>query len=253
MRALKRFLILVSLFLCCFAHAAPPVCFPQTDARIEASEISGISKATFTKVLDRLEKFYGPVVNKRGFNLVVNRLWSDGTINSDTDVEGSDWVINSYGGLARYPSMTSYGYAVVACHELGHHMGGAPLYSGGAWPGGGAAVEGEADYWATLNCMKDLGYTDAQIKKGSKTLARVLADLGGERMPSENTPDKSVVRETYEEHPEAQCRLDTYLAGLICPVRGEMSDHNPKVNSCYRYPTPKTYAAGSRSRCWFKP
>ncbi len=101
--------------------------------------------------------------------------------------------------------------------------------------------------------MKAIGFSDSQIEAAAFSLAKVLADLGGESVPSKSKIDSSVVRSTYEEHPQAQCRLDTYLNGLACPQRGDMSDKSPKVNSCFSYPDSKSYGPGSRPRCWFAP
>ncbi len=214
-----------------------------------------ISHTKFNRAIDLVYNYYAPIVKARGFTLKFNRLWSDDTVNSDTDTEGTTWVINSYGGLARWPGMDTIGaYANVACHELGHHMGGAPVFSHTSpWDGGGPDVEGEADYWSTKECMKAIGYKDASIRLAALSLAKVLADLGGEAVPTPETPDMSVVRRTYEEHPMAQCRLDTYLAGISCSIRGDMCETDPKPNSCYDYPDEKTYGVGSRSRCWFAP
>ncbi len=223
-------------------------CIPKNNYYIPESVTSaGIGKPSYDRVLDQFEAHYRPVIKRKGFNLVVNRLWSDGTVNSDTTVQGRNFVINSYGGLARFQGMTATGYLLVACHELGHHLGGAPIYSGGAWPGGGAAVEGEADYWATLDCMKDMGYGPPALNHAAQTLSDILAVLGGEGKPSPGTPDQSTVDQTYEDHPQAQCRLDTYLAGEICPARGVMSNVDPRVHSCWGGVT------GSRPRCWFAP
>lgn len=208
-----------------------------------------IAKTAFNQALDRVEDHYAPIVSGMGYELVINRLWSDGTVNSDTYEDGNQWVINSYGGLARWPGMTTASYAAVACHELGHHMGGAPLYTGDDW----ASVEGACDYWATKECMKAIGYSSSQIKAASVVLAKVLADLGDEPVPSASKYDKRVVKKTFEDHPAAQCRLDTMLQGFNCPKRGKMSKTDPKKNSCWKYPTSKTYAEGDRPRCWFKP
>lgn len=227
------------------------ICFPQTEMLVPMKAKSGITKAQYDAALDLVQNAYAAEVQSLGFTLSFNRAWSDSTINSDTDVEGTQWVINSYGGLARYKGMTPDGYTLVACHELGHHLGGAPRFSDAdsAW----ASVEGEADYWATLQCAKKVFNGDmARVQAASLVLGKVLADLGGEPVPSVSTPDSSVVTATYEDHPASQCRLDTYTAGGIC-VKGfdQMSATDPSVNACFDYnPNP---GPGSRSLCWFKP
>ncbi len=239
------------VFLCAlFAGTAHATCFPKNNLWIPPTATTqGISHRSFNTAIAKVLKHYAPIVKGLGYELVFNDLWDDGTVNSDTDVEGDQWVINSYGGLARYPGMnTIAAYAAVACHELGHHMGGAPLYTGD-W----ASTEGEADYWATKECLKAIGYGDKSATAASLSLAKVLADLGGEPVPSISTPDATVKRVTEEDHPMAQCRLDTYLGGIACPQRGVMSGTDPKVNSCYDYPTKTSYLVGSRPRCWFAP
>lgn len=252
MRAL--FLLVSLFFLSPLATAKVDTCFPQNTLYISTSinaTVNAINKTSFDQAIDLVLNHYGPIVKAElGCDLVFNRLWSDGTVNSDTDVEGTNCVVNSYGGLARYKGMdTVAAYAAVACHEVGHHMGGAPRFTGDDW----ASVEGEADYWATKECMKGIGFSTKDIEAASQALANVLADLGGESVPAANKPDASVVQQTYEDHPAAQCRLDTYLSGLACQAAGSMSPTDPKVNSCFGYPTATTYSAGDRPRCWFAP
>ena len=247
---MKSLLLVAALLIGSIAHAT---CFPTNNLWIPTSgkmEAQKLSKKKFNEAIDKVYDYYAPVVKAKGFELVFNRAWDDGTVNSDTYVSGDKWIINSYGGLARYKGMdTVEAYAEVACHELGHHMGGAPIYSDEDW----ASVEGESDYWATKDCMKAIGFSDTEIAAASQVLANVLADLGGEAMPKPETPDKTVQTRTEEDHPVAQCRLDTYLMGLACPVQGDMDHVDPKVNSCFNYPTADSYDSGSRPRCWFAP
>lgn len=215
------------------------------------SSAYGIAESDFNAALDKVARVWGPRLQAKGYQLVFNRKWSDPTVNADTYTSGNQFIINAYGGLARSSGMTANGYVTVTCHELGHHLGGAPLYPGEVWNGGGPSNEGESDYWATKECMKDLGFNDNEIAAGALSTASVLAGLGGGALPNPNTPDQSVVSRTNDSHPRAQCRLDTYLAGLNCTVRGTHSNTNPKINSCYSYPN-NTAAKGSRPRCWFK-
>lgn len=243
-------LMLLALSIFQYAHAT---CVPENTWHIPPSrniQANAISQKSFDSAINKVEKGFGKVVEALGYHLQFNRLWNDGTVNSDTYEEGTNWIINSYGGLARYPGMnTVAAYALVACHELGHHMGGAPLYTGDDW----AAVEGEADYWATKECMKSIGYSQGSVRSASLALAKVLADLGGEAVPSPFSPSKTVKRTTEEDHPPAQCRLDTYLGGFACDKRGMHSKNDAHINACYVYPTSKTYSTGSRPRCWFAP
>jgi hypothetical protein len=85
--------------------------------------------------------------------------------------------------------------------------------------------------------------------------------------------DRNVVGDTDTAHPEAQCRLDTYLAGALCEtyakldvIPGQDSDggfHNDKDaeyaaldQSCAqerRYDPRYSIRYGARPLCWFHP
>jgi len=240
----------------------------------------GITEAEFNGVIDTVLKVYSPIVKSMGGNLVIKKNWDDGTVNAYADREDGNWNLNMFGGLARHKETTIDGFLLVVCHELGHQIGGAPKYAGEDW----AANEGQADYWATLKCarrilqkepnLRALPALDApdSVRKacrdqfaddnqaalcirtsmGGLALGRLLADLGGEKMPDFDTPDTSKVGHTDDEHPAAQCRLDTYYEGSLCEVdyKKDTSDTDPTVNTCSQE---KGAKIGYRPRCWYAP
>ena len=267
----------------CLAFAGPVYAsnstsiFPPNNAWIGLDKANqGIGEADFNNVLSKLTQIYNPIVQAHGYRLVFNALWSDGTVNSDTTTQGGEWIINSYGGLARYQGMTTDAYAAVACHELGHHLGGAPLFEDDS----GMSVEGEADYHVGTKCLHkyfagednvkivsamkidpvaetkcNAAYTDANeqalCKRSASAgfiLAKVLQQLSQTPAIAFNTPDRTIVRQTMEDHPEAQCRLDTYFASALCTMSSdtEFSDNDEKVGACMS-------GVGARPLCWFKP
>lgn len=231
-----------------FAHAD---CFPRhpdyEGMKITSDVTSGVTEEQFDQVLDKIELVYGPIIRQLGKTLVVNKDWKDGTPNAYAHREGNEWHITMLGGLARLPGMNQMAFAIVACHELGHHLGRFPKYGRNSdW----AATEGQADYFATLKCMKRMGWASTA---GAKALATVMAKLLKMKPPSRSTRDKSVMLKTFESHPGPQCRLDTYDMGYLCLAKGNFSDTNPKKGACHIYPTKKTYWPGSRPRCWFAP
>ena len=61
-------------------------------------------------------------------HLKIEKKWSSATVTAGTyrDIRNKQWIINLYGGLARHPLITEDAYALVICHEIGHHIGGAP-------------------------------------------------------------------------------------------------------------------------------
>ncbi len=255
---------------------------PQNDLYIPANLYSdtGLSEAEWTTLFDKYEKIYAPIVASRGGTLQLNRLWDDGTVNANATEEGTTWVVNMYGGLARYPGMTSDGMALVVCHETGHHMGGAPKMGGD--PSQWAANEGGADTFAVLKCARHMFADEDNAKIVSQmtvepkiqstctsqfqsaqdqaicvrsaqagiVLGRVLADLGKDKTPSVDTPDSSVVKKTNDRHPAAQCRLDTYFAGSACTADlATFQDNDYHTGSC----TAPKFTVGLRPTCWFRP
>lgn len=240
---------------------------------------SGLDEAQFNRVLDRVEQVYTPIVAAKGGKLFVNRLWKDGKVNAYATQNFGTWSINMYGGLARHPAMNEEGMALVACHELGHHIGGAPKLNGWMqWLGLGkwATNEGGADYFATLKCMRlvapaptgeveaaaaascDASFRDpegrAHCRSGAlagQAVAKVFQTLMGTAVPQFNTPDKSVVSKMYDGHPQPQCRLDTYYEGALCakPVGESVADKDPNAGACTRR---NGDLVGLRPLCWYK-
>lgn len=243
-------------------------------------KVTGITEAQFNSVLDRMAELYTVEVKGHGAKYMINRHWTDGTVNAYATQQGSEWQIDMFGGLARYNGMTEDGFAAVACHETGHHLGGAPKFADADW----GTVEGGADYYTSLKCLRRYFDKDDNEKiiagmkldpVGVKTceaqwvnrhdqvvciraveagivLGRVLQDLGGEAAVHLDTPDKAVVSQTDEAHPAAQCRLDTYFNGSLCsvPVSQLQDNKDPKTGSCW---DAKLTPHGLRPHCWFKP
>jgi len=271
------------------ANAAASDCpgfLPENDMRIPVNspQSKGIGQAEFNKVLDTIQRIYGPVVQQRGGKLVIKRLWDNATVNASAMQNGSNYILNMYGGLARHEAVTMDGFALVVCHELGHHLGGAPKkegYYGSDW----ASIEGQADYYAGLKCLRQVfadpaskdfaraGDDDAEAAKAcqaafksvdeqgycirstraGKSVAKLFMALHNEATaPRYDTPDTHVVTAMFTEHPATQCRLDTYLQGAICrqPVSAALSDDDPAPGTCTRS---GGFTTGFRPLCWYKP
>lgn len=196
------------------AHAACD--FPVPDFKISEFAPSAISKSDFNAALDIVERTYAPIFESYGCPLKLIRSWSNGEVNAQAWKQDGFCHVEMFGGFARYPGITRNALIAIACHEVGHHLGGYPYYSGEDM-----SVEGQADYYATITCMKKLGVPSANA---GMALATAMARLGGERTPSRSTRAQEKVSQTLQTHPRAQCRLDTYDAGA---------------------------ARTSRPRCWF--
>jgi hypothetical protein len=257
---------------------------PDNDMYIPVEQVStlgGINEQTFNSVIDRIEVLYKEEVAAAGGELVINRLWDDGTVNANATRQGTQFILNMYGGLARNELVTNDGFAAVVCHEMGHQVGGSPKV--GNWMMKWAANEGQSDYYATLKCLRRYFAKDdnerivasldvpqvvtsscaTQFSERSEQLmcmrgamaglsvSTLLASFSGSTIDF-TTPDTKEVRKTYNAHPKAQCRLDTYLAGSVCdaPVSTGVSNTDFKVGTCW---DAKVSKAGLRPRCWFQP
>ncbi|MBC7658485.1 MAG: hypothetical protein H7249_02125 [Chitinophagaceae bacterium] len=250
-----------------------------------------MTQATFNEVIDEAIAYYQPLMSSKfGSDFVVNRRWSDSTVNAYATQTLGSWEVNMFGGLARRPETTRDGFALVLCHEIGHHLGGYPFVSD--W----ASNEGQADYFATLSCAHDLwknqtaknalsrDLIDAYPKSlcddvwktepeqnlcyrtllGGKSLAALLSALSGTEADWQ-TPDTSVVDQTFDAHPEGQCRLDTYIAGALCAQKfdatvipgkslGSRNNSTAAERVSGKYTCLQTsFTTGPRPLCWFKP
>jgi hypothetical protein len=225
--------------------------------RYDLSKLSlGLTEDQFNQVIDQVSAFYAPVIKAHGAKFYVNRRWNDSTVNASAEQSGSRWEVNMYGGLARRPEITQDAFVLVMCHELGHHLGGFPFFGDNDW----AAVEGQADYFATEACAKNIWKNDTagnlkaaqsvdayakdqcdlswstenqrdicyRTASAGASLANLFYALDQESgsngpRPAFNTPDPTQVSSTDWDHPASQCRLDTYFEGALCSAAFDAS------------------------------
>jgi hypothetical protein len=250
----------------------------------------GLTQAQFNAVIQKIETIYAPVVANMGGKLNIVRQWSNAEVNANADRDGKPgfWNVNMYGGLARHPEVTEDGFSLVLCHELGHHIGGAPKVSqlDMMW----ASNEGEADYFAALKCLRHVFLNDNNamalrkmkmklksevpdvlVKACAKawtdkterdiclrtgmagvSVAALFAALDNLPLSKFDTPDKHVVKKTDDDHPETQCRLDTFYQGALCEksMNEDVSQSDEVKGTCHAKTGQKI---GLRPLCWFKP
>ncbi len=157
-----------------------------------------------------------------------------------------------WGGMARVPGMNDDAVALIMCHEVGHIIGGAPFIKIDQPMYEGLSSEGQADYFATKECVKKyfgskkdtlnylykvyesnsseaqlckfMGMTDLEEAICLRTIngligfSHVVELLKAEEGGSFSllSEDENVVEETlYNSYPSNQCRMDTFLAGLF--------------------------------------
>lgn len=249
---------------------------PPNNLRIPIGDVNalGIDEAAFDAVLTRVESIYAPIFAAKGKKLRVNRKWPDDTVNANAMQFNDTWVVNMYGGLARHKAVTAEGFALVACHEIGHHIGGYPK-TDALWP----TNEGGSDYFATLKCLRRVFTGNEDTSKlhpvavkacaaahaaatdrkfcevgalAGQSIAALFQNLRGQPAPpSYSTPDPTVVAKTSDSHPDTQCRLDTYYAGALCskPLSEEQVDGAPITGACT---ATQGFSVGLRPKCWYK-
>lgn len=222
-----------------------------------------MTEQEFKTILAVAYKIYSPIMKSFGATFYVKGNFKDPTVNAYASTQGSEWTVQFFGGLAKHYEMTVPGFTLVVCHEIAHLVGGFPFYSGMS-----LSAEGQADYMGAQVCARKMfeseelkiydhviyDYCDAEgienqegcnlTLDGGLSLGRVLASLGGETMPSFETPSKIVMRRTMQKHPPAQCRTDSYKAGALC---------TKKWNDLAIPPTKLKAAPVScqKPRCWY--
>ena len=258
---------------------------PENNMKIEvnAKRLGGITEAQFNNAIERVEVLYAPLVAQEGGKLVIDRAWDDATVNAYAQRSGSTWMVNMFGGLARHETITEDGMSLVVCHEIGHHIGGAPKKAS-AWSNSWASNEGQADYFSNLKCLRRVFLNDdniAIVKKmtvpatltaackkawpnaadaaicirggmAGDSVAKLFAALRSAAPAKFETPDAKVVTVTDDNHPAHQCRLDTYFQGSLCEVgmNENVATASEVTGTCHGS---LGHKIGLRPTCWFKP
>lgn len=271
-------------FSICFIHLLfliPAFACPYSSGDIfsppEATYIyKGLTEEEFEKGINTFSKVFSPEVNARGKELVILGKWESEMEMAWAQQGWETYHITLFGGLARNAFMTLDALFFTLCHELGHHLGGFPKSSQPnlKW----ASVEGQADYFASAKCMPKL------LEKISATKPVFSAPEGLEKacgsawpsepeyelclrigvagfhfvksMPTYPEPsfenlDAAVVEETFEDHPNSQCRLDTIVQGALCKSspKEDFAEDNEIQGACS---LSQGHSTGFRPTCWFK-
>ena len=251
---------------------------------LSSQKTSNITEKQFKSLLKKIKKTYKKQVHKSGGLFKVKGKWKSNRVNAFAYRAGPVWGLKALGGLARHPLINYDGFALVLCHEMGHHLGGAPKSKTyfKRW----VSFEGQADYWATLKCFRHIFEKENNIKflennisdipiwaslrcmetyenekesalcirsiMAGLTMAKLIADYKEEESPKLNNSDLSVIEKTTPWHPATQCRLDTYAQGALCPVNStiRVDKEDPSLGSCSRT---MGDIQGNRPLCWYNP
>ncbi|MFZ8934727.1 MAG: M48 family metalloprotease [Bacteriovoracaceae bacterium] len=267
----------------------------ENDLRIAAwdkANSNSMTKSEFIQIISQIERIYSPIFRSKGKTLVIKKDWEDSVVNAYAKLSGTTAHVVMSGGLARHPVITNDALALVVCHEVGHHIGGAPTKNVRSFGGRSiswASNEGQADYWGSLKCMRrylstqdNVSYIDSikiptEVKnlcEGSfhdldsqaicmrTTLAghslasmfRAIRTRNGRVMNelSYVNKDPRVVKNMDDAHPAPQCRLDTYFSGSLCDKDIRETVSYTDFNSGVCTQV-NGYNAGTRPKCWYRP
>lgn len=252
----------------------------------------GLTRSQFNNAINKVVYTYAPVVASYGARFEVRRKWRNGAVNAYAERSPNEkvWRVVMFGGLARHHAMTEDAMTLIVCHELGHHIGGAPRRGStptlntqpvNKW----SSAEGQADYFATLKCLRKVFLNDDNVKivsrmavpqslaqacrnasknntedtaicirssMAGKSVATLFSALSRSPKVGFETPDRTAVLATNEGHPKPQCRLDTFVQGAICDVglNEDVSQTDELKGTCN---TALGHKFGARPLCWFKP
>jgi hypothetical protein len=184
-----------------------------------------------------MNKDYGPDIDAR---IIYEAL----TFNASAEVDGPLRIVSLNLGLILHPKISKDVIALIACHELGHHLAGAP-WSTRSFE---FSVEGQADFFAPQECFHH--WLDAKVLSAISIRPEVqrycslianrnssryencnrtleasvrLSEIFAEKRKSQSLPDLFAVDQfqvafTLEAHSSPQCRLDTFKAGFISHI-----------------------------------
>jgi hypothetical protein len=267
---------------------------PENDLKEKDNVIieKNVSEKQFYEIISKVQTVFEPIIAMHSSRLAIDADWENPIVNATATQVTDMWIINMYGGLARRSEITPDGFSLVLCHEVGHHLGGFNFAFGSPW----ASNEGNSDYFATYACARYLWEDDLdvnaayrniveaypkqkcdsvwtrladqnlcyRISMAGKSVANLLAQ--GRNPVAFNTPDPSEVSVTDDLHPEAQCRLDSMLAGALCTnswnfgiIPGKDLPEGNNTRAAQREADLVTcsqllgYEVGLKPRCWYKP
>ncbi len=243
------------------------------------------SEEEFNQIITDITDIFHETVRQAGGNLSILSEYNNESMNAHAfKSEDNLWTLRFSGGLYKSSFLSRDGFALVVCHELGHLLGGAPYFIGKK-----ISKEGQADFWATSVCLKK--YFEKKVAEiqnyvldektkmicNSKKLTAIernncirsslaaqslLNLLDKDNHEDFNTSEKntSLPIQTKEEHPDYQCRLDTYIAGSLCNRDTSLSSililatsNQISDSYCKDISSVENKLIEQRPACWFNP
>lgn len=221
----------------------------QTNSEVSMSDFYRITSELFAL-------YYTKNIDQRELRLFVD--WKTPYFSAwATQLDEIKYQINFWGGFARIPGMLIESFEFVACHEIGHILGGHPRHTTTSleW----ATSEGQSDHFAVTECLpkyykhykrtqfdsfKSLPYEldiclNAHESKEDQNIClkilragRGFADVLNFLYPKDELASFEYQQEPTEKtlfnsYPTPQCRIDIFKNGAEC------FSGNCKRNDCW--------------------
>lgn len=279
-------MVLLFSHVTAFAKSEDPTCallanLPEQNKTVKIDPTK--TKERFEEIAHTITTPYRETITQLGAELMVDVDWKEDEVNAYATQIGKNWILYIYGGLYRHASVPEDTFALVVCHELGHLLGGAPFV-----PGSNMSAEGQADFWATSVCLKKYfkdspktivmkeGFTKSKCDSqyvddpeaqnicyrtalAASSMGELISGLSKTATPDLNKKDLSQITSTKPRYPEAQCRVDTYIAGSLCNLGETSFAFEEKLLSnklitdfrCNEVVDGQITAQEKRPKCWF--
>ena len=239
---------------------------------------AGISRNQYQTILHVLDRTYQSDFKKQKKRLQINARWEDGERQASAWIQedrgGIIAVLRIPGGIARTEQINADAFALIVCHEIGHHLAGPPMI----WK---YSIEGQADYFGVSECLRRVlpRLPENSAFRISKTPWPVVklctraydshaernicmrSAIAGARLagyfahkrhiqePSFYTPARETAQTTDSGIPTPQCRLDTYLAAALCNPEQNSNQNESPAWLCQQE---RLGLFNQRPECWFK-
>ncbi len=173
---MRNFIIISIISIFSLPTHASNLCsaFPENTLKIPVTATTGLSKQEMDNLILRFMNLYAQEVkNSEKCRLDIKNNWKSEQVNAfamkryrPQTSQDLRCYIEVYGGLTRHKLNSFDSTLALLCHELGHHIGGAPQKSilGLPFLTLGLSNEGQADYWSNLKCLKKVFKLDDNEK-----------------------------------------------------------------------------------------
>lgn len=222
-----------------------------------AAYAKALTEDDFNEVIDQIENLYSNSLDEK---IKVERYWRpqgerDSAIRFPY-ITLENPIVKITGLVPQSGFISKDAFALLICHEFGHHLGGSPKLGARKliqW----STAEGQADYWAASECLKKYIRKD----NGEKILGEMNGPLQIQEKCKKNFVTENDIFTCYR-GAMAALSLASYFTSLGSKIEiGTHAPATPQLVRAFRIDTFRdqcrieTFLAGSfnedRPSCWF--